>query len=127
MLLLLTSHNSSILSPPLFFLFVCFFLFNASYRSQMSNGSSSWLHGNPLGCSWVSTPGFILAVSYGWSADYFSELSCSSNASSFFLSFSYSGNTWSLKIQPWRNLSCIVYKVCGSKGWPMCALFLLHN
>lgn len=47
LLLLLTSHNSSILSPPCSFL-VLFFIFNATYRSQMSNSSSSWLHGRSL-------------------------------------------------------------------------------
>jgi len=82
---------------------------------------------DPLGCSWMNTPGLILAVSSRWSADYFCELSCSSNASGFFLSFSYSGNIWCLQIHYWRNLSCNVYKIWGLKGWPMCALFLLHN
>lgn len=44
---------------------------------------------DPLGCSWVNTPGLILAVSYRWYADDFSELSCFSNASSFFFFLSF--------------------------------------
>lgn len=116
---LLASHNSSFLYPLFLLLLVVVFFFLMPVtdpRCQMAAAADCMA--DPLGCSWVSTPGLILAVSYRWSADYFSELSCSSNASRFFLPFSYSGNTWGLKIHSWRNLSCIVYKVCGSKRWP---------
>lgn len=85
MLLLLTSHNSSVLFPVFFFLIFFFFSMPVTDpRCQIAAAAGCMT--DPLGCSWVNTPGLILAVSYRWYADDFSDLSCFSNASSFFFS-----------------------------------------
>lgn len=85
---------------PLFFfvgelttLFFFFFFAMTVKNPRCQIAAAAGCMADPLGCSWVSTPGLILAVSCRWSADCFSELSCSSNASSFFLSFSHSSST----------------------------------
>lgn len=115
LLLLLTSHNSSVLFPVFFFLIFFFFSMPVTDpRCQIAAAAGCMT--DPLGCSWVNTPGLILAVSYRWYADDFSDLSCFSNASSFFFFPSFIP---SLLHRSWKfNLGEILRVLCTGSVHP---------